>query len=144
MLLVNYFLIGVYGYLVLLALRNIWVVVIKQREHKNLPILMFYVFALIAVALRLVYLIWFWSKQLPYTSIDETQQAAKLCVGIIQDWITIELAIRIRNAKGSSDVPELVKKKLCICRRSLFTILILAFVTFCVIFIVSAHKKEEF
>ena len=143
MLLVNYFLIGVYGFLVLLALRNIWVVVIKQRERKNLPILMFYVFSLIAVALRLVYLIWFWSKELPY-SVDETQQAAKLCVGIIQDWITIELAIRIRNAKGSSDVPELVKKKLCICRRSLFTILTLAFVTFCVIFIVSAHKKEEF
>ena len=98
MLLVNYFLIGVYGFLVLLALRNIWVVVIKQREHKNLPILMFYVFALIAVALRLVYLIWFWSKELPKTSVDETQQAAKLCVGIIQDWITIELAIRIRSA----------------------------------------------
>ena len=109
---VDYMLIGTYGILVVLALRNIWIVILRQQEYKNLPILMFYVFALIAVALRLVYLIWFWSKDIPYTSIDETQQAAKLCVGIIQDWITIELAIRIRNAKGSSDVPEPLKKKL--------------------------------
>ena len=45
-------------------------------------------------------------------NIGVLQQAAKLCVGVIQDWITLELAVRIRNAKGYSDISEAAKKKL--------------------------------
>ena len=96
----------------MLLLRNSWVVVLKQKEYKNLPILMFYAYALIAVTLRQVLIIWWWSPDPIMSNIDYVQQVAKLCVGVVQDWITLELAIRIHNAKGYSDISEAGKKKL--------------------------------
>ena len=68
------------------------------------------------------------------------QQVAKLCVGVVQDWITLELAIRIRNAKGYSDISEAAKKQLCKTSGVLIAILALTFVIFVVTGIVSAHK----
>ena len=61
-LVIYYTLIGLYGILVLLGLRNISIVIVKQKEYKNLPILMFYVFALIATTLRPIALIWWWTE----------------------------------------------------------------------------------
>ena len=87
--------------MVVLAVRNIYAILVKQREYKNLPILAFYCFSLIAVALRPVYLALYWIQIPIIWNIDWVQQAAKLCVGIVQDWITFELAVRIRNTKGS-------------------------------------------
>ena len=59
----------------------------------------------------------------------------------MQDWITLELAIRIRNAKGYSDISEAAKKKLRRTSGVLSVILALSFVIFAVITIVSAHKE---
>ena len=86
----------VYGILILIALRNIFVVIVKQQEYKNLPILMFYFFALIAVTLRETKVIWH-HKNITFINVnlDYVQQFAKLSVGLVQDWITFELAIRI-------------------------------------------------
>ena len=97
-----YLLIGVYGILIMIALRNILVVIVKQKEYKNLPILMFYLFALIAVTLREVKIIWQY-KSNPYINytLDLVQQFTKLGIGLVQDWITLELAIRIHCTKGS-------------------------------------------
>ena len=80
----------------MVALRNIFVVVVKQQEYKNLPILMFYLFALIAVTLRELKVIWH-GKHITFINhnLNFVQQFAKLSVGLVQDWITLELAIRI-------------------------------------------------
>ena len=78
-----------------LALRNIYAILFKQKEYKNLPILVFYAYALVAVSLRLVCIIWQWAGITSLLNVDTVQQGAKLCVGIVQDWITLDLAIRI-------------------------------------------------
>ena len=57
-LLVVYLVIGTYIFLIGLALRNIWVIIVRQQEYKNTPILMFYLFALIAVTIRPINVIW--------------------------------------------------------------------------------------
>ena len=62
-------------------------------------------------------------------------------MGAVQDWITLELAIRIRNAKGDSDISEAAKKKLRKRSGVLIFFLALTFVIFAVITIVSAHKQ---
>ena len=61
---------------------------------------MFYVFALIAVSLRPIFIIWWWTGNPTIGNIDVIQMAAKFCVGVVQDWITLELAIRIHEAKS--------------------------------------------
>ena len=100
----DYLLIGTYVVLVLIALRNIWVILVKQKEYKNEPILMFYCFSIISLTLRPIVII-FWWKSSPYqTNIDFVQVASKFCVGVVQDWITLELAVRIRNSNGVSDI----------------------------------------
>ena len=134
-----YLLIGVYSALFALASRNIWVILVKQKEYKNLPIAMFYAFALIAIVLRLIWLIWSWTFRPVYTNIDTIQVVSKLCVGVVQDWITLELAIRIHNAKVNSDISESGKKQLRFIRRILFVFISLAFSAFCLAVIVSAH-----
>ena len=78
-----YLILAIYGSLILLALRNIWAILLKQREYKNLPILAYYAFALIAVSLRLVYVIGYWTGAPVLLSIDWVQQGAKLGVGIV-------------------------------------------------------------
>ena len=62
-------------------------------------------------------------------------------MGAVQDWITLELAIRIRNSKGDSDISEAAKKKLRKTSGVLIVFLALTFVIFAVITIVSAHKQ---
>ena len=48
----------IYGMVFLLAVRNVWVIVWKQGEYKNDPILMFYIFSIIATILRIILIIW--------------------------------------------------------------------------------------
>ena len=93
--------VAIYGILIIVALRNIFVIIVKQQEYKNLPILMFYVFALIAVTLREMKVIWTHKENtFINVNLDFVQQFAKLSVGLVQDWITLELAIRIHCIKG--------------------------------------------
>ena len=69
----NYLVIALYSFLVMLALRNIWAILVRQREYKNLPILSFYIYALLAVSLRLVYIIWRWTPSEIITNLDPVQ-----------------------------------------------------------------------
>ena len=62
---------------------------------------------------------------------------------MVQDWITLELAIRIRNAKGYSDISEAAKRKLRRTSCVLIVIITLLFITWTVTVIVSAHKPEN-
>ena len=101
----DYLVIGLFMALLALCLHNIWSIVVLQREYKNLPIFLFYVFALIAIIIRIVWLLTFWIQNYALlNNIGFTYQMTKLCVGITQDWITFELAIRIRNSKGHTNI----------------------------------------
>ena len=62
----HYILIGLYTFLLVLGLLNFWNVIIKQKKYKSLPLLAFYIFAFIAISLRLIILIWYY---LPLTVI---------------------------------------------------------------------------
>ena len=139
----DYMVIITYGFLVILCLRNVWVILIRQKEYQNLPILTFYAFAIIAVTLRPIYIIWYWDVNLQgvMTNMTLIQEAAKFFVGVVQDWITLELAIRIRNAKGYSDISAIAIQKLRLWRKLLFSFITLAFVAFSVTVIVSAHLE---
>ena len=93
--------VALYCALLLFALRNIYVVVIKKKRYENLPIPAFYSFAVVALALRPIYLIGAWADNYGiYWNLNFVQQGAKLCVGYVQDWVTVELAIRIHVSKG--------------------------------------------
>ena len=133
-----------YGLLLLLALRNAWAILVKQGEYKNIPILMFYVFSLLAIFIRLVVLIWDYTPSLFKFNAGLLQQPAKICVGVVQDWITLELTIRIRNSKGYIDIEEAVKKKLRFFRRLLFSVITLAFTAYLINIIISATRPENY
>ena len=71
------------------------------------------------------------------------QQAAKLCVGIVQDWITLELAVRIHNAKVDSDISEAGKKKLRLVSYYIFSGITLAFLACTVSIIVFRNVQID-
>ena len=139
----DYLVILMYIVLVLLALRNIWAILVKQKEYKNLPIFAFYAFSIIALSLRLIYLIGYWTGNPIFRNIDWVQQGAKLCVGVVQDWITLELAIRIHHAKGYSDISEAAKSKLRYISGVLFATITMVFVALSITVIVSASKHRN-
>ena len=135
----NYLNIVIYCLLILLALHNIWVIILKQKEYKNLPIFAFYAYTLIAISLRPIFLIWVWTYNPYVANSDWIQQAAKFCVGLVQDWITLELAVRIHNARGVTDISETAKRKLRKIRSILFAVTTFLFAAFSVYVVVTAH-----
>ena len=67
---VCYLVIIIYGILIVFALCNIWVIVYVQKEYKNLPIPMFYGFSLLAVSLRPITIVWYWTESPVIFNID--------------------------------------------------------------------------
>ena len=140
----DYLVIGLFIALLALNLHNIWSIVVGQREYKNLPILLFYVFALIAILLRMVWLLTFWiQNDAMLNNIGFTYQMTKLCVGITQDWITFELAIRIRNSKGHTNISPQTKKRLKVAKNILFGLTLLIYVCYVSGLIVSSTFKKN-
>ena len=79
----DYLIIALYGFLLLIALRNAWVILYKQSEYKKILILAFYSFAILAVSLRLIIVIEAWTMK-PFTvNMEFVETVAKLCVGIV-------------------------------------------------------------
>ena len=62
----------------------------------------------------------------------------------MHDWITIELAIRIRHSKGYKNITESMKKFLRIVRLVLFSLLFVAFGTFAASVTVTAHFEKNY
>ena len=89
--------------------------------------------------MRPVTLIWYWTFDASIFNIDYVQQVTKLCVGVVQDWITFELAVRIHNSIGLSEISEATIRKLRMARRYLFAVSTLAFIAFSIAVIVTAH-----
>ena len=128
----------------MLMLHNIWDIVIRQHKFKDPPILAFYTFASIAVSLRIPYIICFWLAYNPiFWNIEIVQQVAKLCVGMVQDWITFELALGIHYVNGNSFLSEAARAKLRLTSQVLFAILALALLAFSIATMVSAHEEEN-
>ena len=95
------------------------------------------------MSLRLIYIIWFWTPSPIIYNIDLVQQGVKLCVGIVQDWITFELAIRIHHVKDSSDISRASKKRLRIASAILFATITLVLIAFVTIVLVSANRQAN-
>ena len=89
------------------------------------------------------YITWWFTLEPIYLSVDWVQQGAKLCVGLVQDWITLELAIRIHRSSEHSDISETVKNKLRTASTVLFSVLTLLFIGFTTFSIVSAHLEKN-
>ena len=90
-------LVAVYSFLIVLALVNIWQILIKQGKYKTLPLLFFYIYSIIAIALRLICLVWMFGRGVFENVLDDIYVGAKLCVGFVQAWIIFEIALRVRN-----------------------------------------------
>ena len=67
-------------------------------------------------------------------------QGSKLCVGVVQDWITLELAIRVRNSKGYSNISPEKKATLRKVSSALFIITGVIFLAWSATVIVSARQ----
>ena len=68
------------------------------------------------------------------------QQGAKLCVGVVQDWVTVELAVRIRVSKSYGDITEAGINRLHSIFKIVFAILIAGLTSLIITVIVSAHQ----
>ena len=113
-------------------------------------VLFFYLFAWVAIPLRLINLIWYWTMNdaISY-NIPFVQMVSKLCVGIAQDWIVFELIVRIRYSRKyvhlQKRLPPAAQKCLHYGSRAVFAFTILGFTVFCVLEILSSRlvKKNE-
>ena len=72
-------------------------------------------------------------------NIDLVQQGTKLCVGIIQDWITLELAIRIHISKGEHGISDHVLNRLKAIFKVVLLVLTVGWIAFVITIIVFAH-----
>ena len=91
------------------------------------------------MSIRLPYSIGNWTKSQVIWNLNPVQIVAKLCVGAVQDWITLELIIRIRITKVDSDISKAAKTNLRRASAVLITVITLSFVAFAVTDIALAH-----
>ena len=94
----HYILIGIYVFLFALVNINVWQIIIKQKRYKTWLLLAFYTFAYIAISFRLIILIFGYLPATCLRNIDSIQPGAKICAGLIQVWIIIEITLHLRNA----------------------------------------------
>ena len=94
----RYVLIGLYVFLMVLCILNIWKILIKQRRYKTLPLLTFYIFAFFSIAFRLTYILIDWTCAVVIIIIvNDCYLITKLSVGLIQSWMIFEIALRVRQ-----------------------------------------------
>ena len=138
--------VALYCALLLFAFSNIWLFVIKKKKYKSLPIPAFYTFAVVALALRPVDIIGAWAVDNVdiYANINWVWQGAKLCVGMVQDWVTVELAVRIHVSKSFGDITEAGIKRLHSIFKIVFAILIVGFTALIITVIVSARQPGNY
>ena len=93
----HYILIGLYIFLLGLAVFNIWTILIKQRRYKTWPLLFFYVFAFMAILFRLIWLFIEYIESIVVEDVADCYLTSKLSVGLIQSWMILEIALRVRQ-----------------------------------------------
>ena len=122
---------------------NTWQILVRQQRYKTLPLLFFYIYALIALGLRLIYSIWGWSVREGFQSVNNIYIVAKLCVRLMQTWMILEIALRVRNSIPRPRAPKSqarFEKWMKIGQYSVMAIASSGFAIFIVFDIISAHK----
>ena len=88
----------IYLALWILAVINIWLILIKQGKWRTMPLLTFYIYSFLVITMRIFLLIVSGKDFYEFGFIITYQQpVAKIVVGVIQSWIIFELALRIRE-----------------------------------------------
>lgn len=128
-----------------LVIVNMWQILIKQAKWKTIPLLLFYVYAFICITLRVCCLVTYgldrayFFQNLMYAM----QPVAKICVGLYQGWMILELAVRIRDS--SKDLKYQIKSEKWL-NFGLITLVIITTIGFLATLIlasVSASKDDE-
>ena len=70
---------------------------------------------------------------------DWVQQGAKFCIGLVQDWTTLELAIRIHVSKRTEDISEDGKNRLRKIFKIVYLVIVVILIAIITTVIVSAH-----
>jgi len=99
-------LIALYVFDNVLMYLNIKNILIKQGRYKTYPLLFFYIFSLISLTFRVMYLIWQFSM-FPFVSfMINISVIAKLCVGMIQSWMILKIVLRLRQSSKENLNPR--------------------------------------
>ena len=95
---VHWLLILFYTILVGLVTHNIVVILIMQGRWKSLPILLFYIWSFIAILIREIMSIYGLptAESTLFLIINYLQPIAKLCAGLTQACMIIQMAVEIR------------------------------------------------
>ena len=95
---------------------------------------------MVALTIRTPYIIGSWAADPAiYWTLDWVQQAAKLCVGFVQDWVTVELAVRIHVSKGVHDISKAGINRLRTIFKIVYLALVVGFIAWIITVIVSSH-----
>ena len=79
-----------------LLLMNIWRILLKHAKYKTVPLLFFYIFAFLAISLRIVNQVTTFRDDPIFWLLSDVFIVTKLCVGLTQAWMIFEIALRIK------------------------------------------------
>ena len=87
-------------YILMLAMtgHNVWVFLIKQKRYKTTgPLVLFYFLAVLIGLLRFYFSLFYFAVLIEFNMIVILlEPILKIFLGVVQCWITVELAIRIQ------------------------------------------------
>ena len=94
-----YFSIIIYFILLCMSIYNSWAFLIKQGKYKTLPLLLFYILAILLSVDRIAYSILFFGIYLDHGIVLLSMKAFfYFNVGLVQCWSILELALRVRES----------------------------------------------
>ena len=94
----RYILIGLYTFLLVLTIVNIWSILIKQGKYKTWLLLAFYIYAFVNITFRVIWLIMEWCDCMVFLHyINDFFLITKLSIGLVQSWMIFEIALRVRQ-----------------------------------------------
>ena len=98
----------VYAALQVLVTVNIWCVIVKKEKWREILLLLFYIYAFMAINMRQVINVTFGAFKYDWFFVlYDTQPIVKINLGLIQSWIIFEIAMRMRRQnKGQPASPR--------------------------------------
>ena len=98
----------VYAALQVLVTVNIWYIIFKKEKWRESLLLLFYIYAFLAINMRQVINVTFGAFKYDWFFVlYDTQPIVKINLGLIQSWIIFEIAMRMRRQnKGQPASPR--------------------------------------
>ena len=86
--------------MLVLALVNVWRILIRLKKYKVVPMTMFYIFTVLNILTRLLYLVFSLTNVYGVFIVGAIvmQPVFRLSAGLIQSWMMLELTLRIRQS----------------------------------------------